>query len=171
MSNTPRSSNARARQTRAQAEAELFKYDDSANLCKLETSPVSGAERWVQMNRVTRSACRSPASSSIHSHHSQSHSHTHSTPEPTHKLPTPPFEPEISDDQGPDLTDDQEDEGGTQCYAYALMRGERQVVVSETVQFDGDRVEIRKQAARHGLTQLENKYAQLVQKLEQGEGA
>ena len=39
--------------------------------------------------------------------------------------------------------DDQEDEGGTQCYAYALMRGERQVVVSETVQFDGDRVEIR----------------------------
>ena len=67
--------------------------------------------------------------------------------------------------------DDQEDEGGTQCYAYALMRGERQVVVSETVQFDGDRVEIRKQAARHGLTQLENKYAQLVEKLEQGEGA
>ena len=39
--------------------------------------------------------------------------------------------------------DDQEDAGGTQCYAYALMRGERQVVVSETVQFDGDRVEIR----------------------------
>ncbi len=67
--------------------------------------------------------------------------------------------------------DDQEDEGGTQCYAYALMRGERQVVVSETVQFDGDRVEVRKQAARHGLTQLENKYAQLVEKLEQGEGA
>jgi len=67
--------------------------------------------------------------------------------------------------------DDQEDEGGTQCYAYVLMRGERQVVVSETVQFDGDRVEIRKQAARHGLTQLENKYAQLVEKLEQGEGA
>ncbi len=51
------------------------------------------------------------------------------------------------------------------------MRGERQVVVSETVQFDGDRVEIRKQAARHGLTQLENTYAQLVEKLEQGEGA
>jgi len=67
--------------------------------------------------------------------------------------------------------DHQEDEGGTQCYAYALMRGERQVVVSETVQFDGDRVEVRKQAARHGLTQLESRYAQLVEKLEQGEGA
>lgn len=67
--------------------------------------------------------------------------------------------------------DDQEDEGGTQCYAYALMRGDRQVVVSETVQFDGDRVEIRKQAARHGLTQLPERYAQLRKKLEDGEGA
>lgn len=121
MSNSSRSSNqnARARQTRAQAEAELFKYDDSANLCMLETSPVSGAERWVQLTRpVTRSACRNPSASSIHSQsnthsntHSSGHSHIHSTPEPTHKLPTPRFEPEISDDQGPDLTDDQEDEG------------------------------------------------------------
>ncbi|EWC40863.1 CinA family protein [Stutzerimonas stutzeri] len=61
--------------------------------------------------------------------------------------------------------DDQEDEGGTQCYAYALMQGERQVVVSETVQFDGDRVAIRKQAARHGLAQLAQKYALLLEKL------
>jgi len=66
--------------------------------------------------------------------------------------------------------DDQEDAGGTQCYAYALMRGERQVVVSETVQFDGDRVAIRKQAARHGLIQLPVKYAELLNKLEGREG-
>lgn len=61
--------------------------------------------------------------------------------------------------------DDQEDEGGTQCYAWALMRGERQVVVSETVRFDGDRVEIRKQAARHGLMQIPERLAQLERKL------
>ncbi|RYJ63339.1 CinA family protein [Pseudomonas songnenensis] len=66
--------------------------------------------------------------------------------------------------------DDQEDEGGTQCYGYALMRGERQLVVSETVQFDGDRVEIRKQAARYGLTQLPIKYEQLLKKLEERDG-
>ncbi|MGN2624315.1 CinA family protein [Stutzerimonas balearica] len=60
--------------------------------------------------------------------------------------------------------DDQEDEGGTQCYAWALMRGERQVVVSETVRFDGDRVEIRKQAARHGLMQIPERLAQLERK-------
>jgi len=66
--------------------------------------------------------------------------------------------------------DDQEDEGGTQCYGYALMRGERQVVVSETVQFDGDRVEIRKQAAQYGLTQLPIKYEQLLKKLEERNG-
>jgi len=65
----------------------------------------------------------------------------------------------------------QEDAGGTQCYAYALMRGERQVVVSETVQFDGDRVEIRKQAARHGLTQLPDMYARLLKKLDGEIGA
>ena len=51
------------------------------------------------------------------------------------------------------------------------MRGERQVVVSETVQFDGDRVEIRKQAARHGLTQLPNMYARLLKKLDGESGA
>lgn len=61
--------------------------------------------------------------------------------------------------------DAQEDEGGTQCYAWALMRGERQVVVSETVRFDGDRVEIRKQAARHGLMQIPERLAQLERKL------
>ncbi|OMG64203.1 ompetence-damaged protein [Stutzerimonas balearica] len=61
--------------------------------------------------------------------------------------------------------DAQEDEGGTQCYAWALMRGERQVVVSETVRFDGDRVEIRKQAARHGLIQIPERLAQLERKL------
>lgn len=66
--------------------------------------------------------------------------------------------------------DDQEDEGGTQCYAYALMRGEQQVVVSETVQFEGDRVEIRKQAARYGLTQLPVRYEQLLKKLEERDG-
>ena len=66
--------------------------------------------------------------------------------------------------------DDQEDEGGTKCYGYALMRGERQVVVSETVQFDGDRVQIRKQAARYGLTQLPIKYEQLLKKLEERNG-
>ena len=61
--------------------------------------------------------------------------------------------------------DAQEDEGGTQCYAWALLRGERQVVVSETVRFDGDRVEIRKQAARHGLMQIPERLAQLERKL------
>ncbi|QQN51433.1 CinA family protein [Stutzerimonas balearica] len=61
--------------------------------------------------------------------------------------------------------DAQEDEGGTQCYAWALMRGERQVAVSETVRFDGDRVEIRKQAARHGLMQIPERLAQLERKL------
>ena len=66
--------------------------------------------------------------------------------------------------------DDQEDEGGTQCYAYALMRGEQQVVVSETVQFEGDRVEIRKQAAQYGLTQLSVRYEQLLKKLEERAG-
>jgi len=61
--------------------------------------------------------------------------------------------------------DEQEDEGGTQCYAYALKRGERLLVVSETVQFEGDRVEIRKQAARHGLTRLPERYVELLKKL------
>lgn len=61
--------------------------------------------------------------------------------------------------------DAQEDEGGTQCYAWALMRGERQVMVSETVRFDGDRVGIRKQAARHGLMQIPERLAQLERKL------
>lgn len=61
--------------------------------------------------------------------------------------------------------DSEEDEGGTQCYAYALKRGEQQAVVSETVQFDGDRVEIRKQAARYGLDRLPERYAQLLERL------
>lgn len=61
--------------------------------------------------------------------------------------------------------DSEEDAGGTQCYAFALMQGERQVSLSETVQFEGDRVEIRKQAARYGLEQLPSKYEQLVRKL------
>ena len=38
------------------------------------------------------------------------------------------------------------------------------------LQFDGDRVAIRKQAARHGLTQLPVKYAELLKKLEGLEG-
>lgn len=62
--------------------------------------------------------------------------------------------------------DSEEDEGGTQCFAFALTDGQRQVCVSETVRFDGGRVEIRKQAARHGLTQLPSRYAQLVGRLE-----
>jgi nicotinamide-nucleotide amidase len=61
--------------------------------------------------------------------------------------------------------DSEEDAGGTQCYAFALMQGERQVSISETVQFEGDRVEIRKQAAHYGLEQLPDKYEQLLCKL------
>ncbi|HEY1043770.1 MAG TPA: CinA family protein [Telluria sp.] len=57
--------------------------------------------------------------------------------------------------------DAQEDEGGTQCFAWALREGERLVSISETVKFDGDRVAIRKQAARYGLEQLPQRYAQL----------
>lgn len=63
--------------------------------------------------------------------------------------------------------DSEEDDGGTQCYAYALMQGERQVSVSETVKFEGDRVAIRKQAARYGLEQLPARYEQLMSKLQQ----
>lgn len=64
------------------------------------------------------------------------------------------------------VADDSEEDGcGTQCYAYAVMQGERQVSVSETVQFEGDRVGIRKQAARYGLEQLPSKYEQLMRKL------
>lgn len=61
--------------------------------------------------------------------------------------------------------DSEEDPGGTQCYAFALKQGERQVSISETVQFEGDRVEIRKQAARYGLEQLPSRYEQLLRKL------
>ncbi|EKM95746.1 CinA family protein [Stutzerimonas stutzeri] len=57
--------------------------------------------------------------------------------------------------------DAQEDEGGTQCFAWALREAERLVSISETVKFDGDRVAIRKQAARYGLEQLPQRYAQL----------
>lgn len=60
----------------------------------------------------------------------------------------------------------EEDDGGTQCYAYALMQGERQVSISETVKFEGDRVAIRKQAARYGLKQLPDRYEQLMRKLQ-----
>lgn len=61
--------------------------------------------------------------------------------------------------------DSEEDTGGTQCYAYALMQGERQVSISETVKFEGDRVAIRKQAARYGLERLPDRYEQLIRKL------
>ncbi len=61
--------------------------------------------------------------------------------------------------------DSEEDAAGTQCYAFALMQGERQVSISETVRFAGDRVEIREQAARYGLEQLPIKYEQLLAKL------
>lgn len=62
--------------------------------------------------------------------------------------------------------DSEEDDGGTQCYAYALKDGERRLCISETVKFEGSRVEIRKQAARHGLDQLPAKYRQLIRRLE-----
>lgn len=69
--------------------------------------------------------------------------------------------------------DSEEDPGGTQCYAFALARsdlqGQRQVCISETVQFEGNRVEIRKQAAYYGLEQLPSRYRQLLEKLG-GEG-
>ncbi len=65
--------------------------------------------------------------------------------------------------------DGEEDPAGIQCYAFALstggLQGERQVSISETVKFDGDRVEIRKQAARYGLEQLPSRYQQLLEKL------
>ena len=51
-----------------------------------------------------------------------------------------------------------------------MRRGERRVGGSETVQFAGDRVAMRKQGARHGLTQLPVKYAELLKKLEGLEG-
>ncbi|WP_061290206.1 CinA family protein [Azotobacter vinelandii] len=60
----------------------------------------------------------------------------------------------------------EEDPGGTQCYAYALRQGERLAVVSETVKFDGDRVEIRKRAAHHGLARIPEKLEALTKKLD-----
>ena len=64
--------------------------------------------------------------------------------------------------------DSEEDAGGTQCYAYALLLEGRRVCISETVRFDGDRVEIRKQAARYGLEQLPGKYRALRNELDAG---
>ena len=61
--------------------------------------------------------------------------------------------------------DSEEDPGGTQCYAFALKLGERQVCISETQQFEGDRVEIRKQAARYALECVPERHAQLLKKL------
>ncbi|MFC3607318.1 CinA family protein [Stutzerimonas tarimensis] len=58
--------------------------------------------------------------------------------------------------------DSAEDASGTQCYAYALAGNDGTRVVSETVQFEGDRVAIRKQAARYGLEQLMARYAELT---------
>jgi len=61
--------------------------------------------------------------------------------------------------------DSAEDEGGTQCYAFALQHEGHPVWVSETRQFEGDRVAIRKQAARYALECLPERHAQLLQKL------
>jgi nicotinamide-nucleotide amidase len=61
--------------------------------------------------------------------------------------------------------DSEEDQGGTQCYAFALKEGGRQVCISETRQFDGDRVSIRRQAARYALECLPERHAQLREKL------
>lgn len=57
--------------------------------------------------------------------------------------------------------DTAQDEGGTQCFAYALQRDGQIQVLSETVHFDGDRVAVREQAARHGLMSLPERYDQL----------
>lgn len=67
--------------------------------------------------------------------------------------------------------DSEEDPAGTQCYAFALsqgsgLQGGRQVSISETVRFEGDRTEIRKQAAHYGLEQLPSRYRELLKKLE-----
>lgn len=49
-----------------------------------------------------------------------------------------------------------EDPVGTQCYAYALAMdgGAPPAVLTETVRFAGERVEIRQQAAEYGLGRL-----------------
>lgn len=61
--------------------------------------------------------------------------------------------------------DSEEDRGGTECYAFALKQGERQASVSETQHFEGDRVSIRKQAARYALECLPERYAELMERL------
>lgn len=64
--------------------------------------------------------------------------------------------------------DSEEDAGGTQCFAYALADAQRELVISETVRFEGDRVSIRKQAARHGLERLDERYSELTALRDQG---
>ncbi|MBA1263966.1 CinA family protein [Stutzerimonas sp. NM35] len=61
--------------------------------------------------------------------------------------------------------DSEEDRGGTQCYAFALKQDERQVSISETRHFEGDRVSIREQAARYALECLPERYAELMDRL------
>lgn len=62
--------------------------------------------------------------------------------------------------------DTQEDPGGTQYFACALMQGERQIALSETLRFEGDHAAIRKQAARYALECLLDCYAPLLGKLD-----
>lgn len=65
--------------------------------------------------------------------------------------------------------DSEEDEGGTQCYAFALQQEGVPVWISETRQFAGDRVSVRKQAARYALECLPERHEQLLQKLNKGQ--
>lgn len=58
--------------------------------------------------------------------------------------------------------DDTEEAAGVQCFAWALSLGDRQVVISETARFDGDRSGIRIAAARYGLGRLPHCHRQLL---------
>lgn len=55
-----------------------------------------------------------------------------------------------------------EDPDGTQCFAYALGGEGEPVVISETVRFEGDRMQIRQRAAAYGLGRLIEAYRTLL---------
>ena len=52
---------------------------------------------------------------------------------------------------------------GVQCIACAIRLEQHQGIVSETVQFSGERNEVREKAARYALTQLSYYYERLRQ--------
>lgn len=61
-----------------------------------------------------------------------------------------------------DSTDD-EIPAGTQCLAWAFRQaGDRPVIFSETVRFDGDRRALREQCVRYALTQLPVYYRRMA---------